>query len=257
MRHYKFLFFLIFLMSRAWALESEHVLWDKTPISLSLALNAERLVHFPQAIRVLDNEAGDEVAILKVQDSLYLKPLKEFTNKRLVLQLMPDEEVVILNLSANKDFKALTPVEVLLENKKSEGETGKSLSFDFNAINLTRFAIQSLYAPARLLTIPEGLSRTPMQTRRHIQLVKGASIEAHPLISWRGGDNYVTAVELKNLLNHAIILDPRHLMGDWQTASFYPTNTLEARGKDDTTTVFLVSTRPFQEALNQTQEFVR
>lgn len=257
MRQFKFFLFFIFLVNQTWALEAEHVLWDKTPITLSLAINAERLIHFPQAIRVLDNEAGEDVTILKVQDSLYLKPLKEFVQKRLVLQLMPDGEVVILNLSANKDFKALTPVEVLLENKKSEGETSQSNTFDFNAINLTRFAIQSLYAPARLLIIPEGLTRTPMQTRRHIQLVQGVSIEAHPLISWRGGENYVTAVELKNLLNHPIILDPRHLMGDWQTASFYPTNTLEARGKEDTTTVFLVSTRPFQEALNQTQEFVR
>ncbi|HEM1529163.1 TPA: DUF3438 family protein, partial [Legionella pneumophila] len=95
------------------------------------------------------------------------------------------------------------------------------------------------------------------QTRKQVSLFYGASMEARPLISWHGGAFYVTAVELKNLLNKAVIVDPRQMSGNWQTATFYPTNTLAPRGKEDTTTVFLVSDRPFGIALASSREYVR
>lgn len=247
----------LFGSSELFALDAEHVLWDKTPIHLSLSLNEERLVHFPQAISIADNEAGDKIAVLKVQDALYLKGKESFENKRLLVQLMPQGEVIILTLSANDKITATKPIEVLLESKEETGAPQSANTFDINAITLTRFAIQSLYAPQRLLVIPEGVSRTPMQTRRLISLVYGASMEARPLISWHGGAFYVTAVELKNLLNKDVIIDPRRMSGNWQTATFYPTNTLAPRGKEDTTTVFLVSDRPFHEALVSAREYVR
>ncbi|MGQ3892037.1 TIGR03749 family integrating conjugative element protein [Legionella sp. CNM-4043-24] len=259
MKTFKYWFALLALVgsSELFALDAEHVLWDKTPIRLSLSLNEERLIHFPQAISIVDNEAGDKIAVLKVQDALYLKGKEAFENKRLLVQLMPQGEVIILNLSASDKVTANKPIEVLLEGKEEARTPANANSFDINAITLTRFAIQSLYAPQRLLVIPEGVSRTPMQTRRLVSLVYGASMEARPLISWHGGAFYVSAVELKNLLNKEVIVDPRRISGNWQTATFYPTNTLAPRGKEDTTTVFLVSDRPFHEALANAREYVR
>lgn len=241
------------------ALDSEHVLWDKTPIRLSLSLTEERLIRFPQAISIIDNEAGDNMAVLKVQDTLYIKAKEEFNNKRLLVQLMPQGEVIILDLSASKAVTANKPVEILIEKDITDDSNKAVLknNMDSNAITLTRFAIQSIYAPQRLLVIPDGVSRIPMQTRRQITLFYGASIEARPLISWHGGEFYVTAVELKNQLNKDIVIDPRHMIGNWQTATFYPSNTLAPRGKSDTTTVFLISDRPFNEAMSSSREFVR
>ncbi|ARB90758.1 TIGR03749 family integrating conjugative element protein [Legionella longbeachae] len=242
---------------QSFALDAEHVLWDKTPIPLDLSLSEERLVHFPQAISIVDNEAGNKIAVLKVQDTLYLKGKDAFENKRLLVQLMPQGEVIILNLTVKEKVVAGKPVEILLDSKEETATQESANTFDVNAITLTRFAIQSLYAPQRLLVIPEGIGRTPMQTRRQINLFYGASIEARPLISWHGGTFYVTAVELKNLLNKEVIVDPRRMVGNWQTATFYPSNTLAARGKEDTTTVFLVSDRPFSTALANSREYVR
>jgi integrating conjugative element protein (TIGR03749 family) len=226
---------------QSFAFDAEHVLWDKIPIALDLSLNQERLIHFPQAITIVDNEAGNKIAILKVQDTLYLKGKETFTNKRLLVQLMPQGEVIILNLSASRQISASKPIEILLENKEettNHAEQETANHFDLNAITLSRFAIQSLYAPQRLLVIPEHVSRVPMQTRRQINLISGASIKARPLISWQGGSLYVTAVELKNLLTKEVIVDPRHMVGYWQTATFYPTNTLAPRGKEDTHGLF-------------------
>lgn len=261
MTKYKWLYVLISVLvsMEVFAIDAEHVLWDKTPIHLSISLNEERLVHFPQAISIIDNEAGEKIAVLKIQDALYLKGKESFDNKRLLVQLMPQGEVIILNLSANEKITANKPVEILLENKEesNNNQPETANSFDINSITLTRFAIQSLYAPQRLLVIPEGVGRIPMQTRKQISLIYGASMESRPLISWHGGAFYVTAVELKNLLNKEIVVDPRRMVGNWQTATFYPTNTLAPRGKEDTITVFLVSDRPFNEALATGREFVR
>lgn len=243
----------------ALALNAEHVLWDKIPIPLELPLNEERLIHFPQAISIIDNESADKIAVLKVQDTLYLKGKEVFQNKRLLVQLMPQGEVIILNLNVNDKAHHLKPIDILLESKEDSTNATQASNnpLDLNAVTLTRFAIQSLYAPLRLLVIPEGVGRVPMQTRKQISLFYGASIEARPLISWHGGSFYITAVELKNLLNKEIIVDPRQMTGNWQTATFYPTNTLAPRGKEDTTTVFLVSDRPFGTALASGREYVR
>lgn len=254
---YWFAFLALIGSGELFALDADHVLWDKTPIRLNLSLNEERLVHFPQAISIIDNEAGDNIAILKVQDALYLRGKKAFDNKRLLVQLMPQGEVIILNLSASDKVTTNKPIEVLLEGKEENNTQPNANNVDINTITLTRFAIQSLYAPQRLLIIPEGVSRTPMQTRRLVSLIYGASMEARPLVSWHGGAFYVTAIELKNLLNKEVIVDPRRISGNWQTATFYPTNTLAPRGKEDTTTVFLVSDRPFQDALMNAREYVR
>ncbi len=91
MRKCSWLFALIGLLGsiEGFALDAEHILWDKTPIHLNISLTVERLVHFPQAISIIDNEAGDKIAVLKIQDALYLKGKEAFDNKRLLVQLMP------------------------------------------------------------------------------------------------------------------------------------------------------------------------
>jgi integrating conjugative element protein (TIGR03749 family) len=259
MRRFKWLLILALISTTTFAANTEHVVWDKTPIHLTLPLNQERLVRFPQAVHVIENEAGDKVSVLKVQDAIYLKAREPLNNQRLLLQLMPQGEVIILSLSADDKITITEPVEVLLEKTDSTPQTPEVKNNpDLNAITLTRFAIQSLYAPERLLVVPAGVSRTPMQTRRNIHLMYGATVSAHPLLSWHGGDFYVTAVELENQLKQEVILDPRQILGNWQTATFYPTNTLTGRGHShNTTTVFLVSDRPFNEALQGSREFIR
>jgi len=126
-----------------------------------------------------------------------------------------------------------------------------------NPVSLTRFAIQSLYSPERLISTPPGVYRTPMQTDKGVPLFYGASVEARPLASWRSEQLFVTAVSIRNLLNKPIHLKYQQLIGQWQTAAFYPSANLPARSSHNSTTVILVSDHPFQESLNQDKEFMR
>ena len=246
---------------------TQHAVWDKTPIPITLSLNQERLIRFPLAISIVDSELDKDIGMLKIQDALYLNARKPFTNKRLVVQLMPEGEAIVLSISASKEATDGAPIEILVPEQAEEPgpeiqendavPPDAKKSSEVNPVSLTRFAIQSLYAPARLLVTPPGVARSAMRTHKNIALVYGASILARPIISWQGGDLYVTAIELKNELKKKVVIDPHHLVGNWQTATFFPTNTLEARGNADTTTVFVVSDRPFGESLSQSQEFVR
>ncbi|HAT7753662.1 TPA: TIGR03749 family integrating conjugative element protein [Legionella pneumophila] len=244
------------VMHLSYALQSEHLVWEKVPLTIELPINKERLVQFPQAIKVIDQQLSTSLDILKVKGSLYLKAKESFKDSRLIVQLLPEGEVVILNLNANEKAIITTPIEILIDDPKTNHNAGAS-QYEYNAIQLTRFAIQALYSPERVREIPEGIYRSPMQTNKTIPLFYGASIEAHPLASWRGGSLYVTAVDLKNLLNQPVKLQFTKLMGHWQTASFYPKSELPPRNQHESTTVFLVSDQPFATALTQHARYIR
>ncbi len=259
-----FLMTLLALCTSAFAKGVQHIVWDKTPLHILLSLNQERLIRFPLAISIVDSELDDYAGVMKVQDALYINPHKAFHNKRLVVQLMPGGEALVLTLSASADIMEATPIEVLMaEDADKDDSEDRALpkisrtNPDINAISLTRFAIQSLYSPERLLVTPPGVSRTPMHARQNTVVVYGASVLARPLISWQGADLWVTAIELKNQLNKTVVIDPRQLIGEWQTATLYPTNTLSARGSKETTTLFVTSSKPFGEAIARTKGFVR
>ena len=195
----KSLILLLILCHCAFAQTTLHLLWDKSPIQISLPLNQDRIIHFPKAITIVDSELSD-VNIMKIQDALYLNAHKQFSNKRLVVQMMPQGEAIVLNISANPDAADTTPIEVVI-NKASETQEVTEQSFEINPIALTRFAIQSLFSPERLLVTPPNVTRVPMQTARYIHIMNGASVTARPLISWQANALYVTAIELKNDLN--------------------------------------------------------
>lgn len=251
------LWFGVLLTSVVMANDVEHVIWDKTPIRMTLPLNQERQIRFASPVNIIDSELDEHVDVMKLKDTLYITSHNTFTNKRLIVQLMPEREAIVLSLTAEKETTNTTPMEVLLSEEEHK-ETRAVQTLDFNAITLTRFAIQSLYSPERLLSIPLGINRTPMRTQKNINLVYDASISARPLISWRGGDLYITAVQLKNDLNKDVEIDPRQLLGHWQTATIFPTSVLEPRGHtNNLTTVFLTSDKPFGEALLQNREYVR
>lgn len=102
----------------AQALETEHVLWEKTPLSIQLPLKEERVIRFPAPISIIDSELDDDLNVLKLDDALYIKAIKPFHHKRLIVQLMPDDELVVLNLSANDNDHPVAPIEILMPSKE-------------------------------------------------------------------------------------------------------------------------------------------
>lgn len=247
-----FLFLLMLISCYTHAITS--MIWEKRPLAIPVPFDQEQIVVFPKPISVVDSELGELVYVMKLKDTLYLKAKSTFQDKRLVVQLMPEGEVIILNLSSSQSAPSDLIQVGLAEESPSLGYQAHHDS-DSNPIGLTRFAIHALYASERFNQTPKGVHRIAMQTTKTVGLMQ-EKIRAYPLASWKGGDLYVTAVELKNTVSQPLKLDPKAIQGRWESAAFYPGSILAPKGKASTT-VFLTSRFPFKDALVMNQEFIR
>ena len=227
----------------------ERILWQKTPIALDLQVGIERLVHFPGAVTVgVPAPLEGVIRIQSIAGTVYLLARQPFASTRLVVRGMDDGRVYLLDLSAAVDGASAGPIEIFAPDteqaERREDGTDAATTPAYGYVTLTRFAAQQLYAPARLLTELPGVVRVPVK-RESVLLVRGDAVEALPVIAWRAGDLYLTAVRLINKTSRPQTFDPRTLRGQWLTATFQH-NRLHAAGSEaDRTVVYLISSRPF------------
>ncbi len=226
--------------------QSEHILWDKTPIVLELPINQERLIHFPQTL-TFSYDAGklneETLQVTNVSGTLYLKALKEFEVTRAQVTLH-DGTVILLDLKA----QAVAPTNSLhvLLPSPNEVIANKPEHRVVGYVALMRYAIQQLYAPSRVLSRPDGIQRIPMQTARLVALHPHPDVKAMPLATYKDANHYVTSVLFRNLTDDTILLYPKALRGDFKAVVFYPSQTLKPKGNpQDSTTVFLITDKPF------------
>ena len=233
---------------------AERIAWHKVPIALALRVGTERLVSFPGPVKVgLPVPLQGIVRVQSIAGTVYLLAQQPFASTRVVVRGVEDGRVYLLDLSADIDGAGGTqPVEIFHpDEERSERETtasGHSRGSAYGYVTLTRYAAQQLYAPARLLNELPGVVRVPVK-REAVALVRGDVVEAIPLIAWRAGDLFLTAVKLTNKTRRPQVLDPRTLRGRWLTATFQHNRLHPAGSEADRTVVYLVSTRPFAASL--------
>jgi len=232
---------------------AERIAWRKTPITIELPVGTERLVHFPGAVKVgVPPQLQGVLRIQSVAGTAYLLAHQPFASTRVIVRGLDDGQIYLLDLSASAESVGNAPIEIFLPDRPTavgkETESAPAAPPQYGYVALTRFAAQQLYAPARLLKKLPGVVREPLK-REPVALVRGGAIEAVPLIAWRAGDLYLTAVKLSNKTDRPQTLDPRTLRGSWLTAAFQH-NRLHAAGSEaDRTVVYLVSARPFAPSL--------
>ncbi len=252
---------------------TEHVVWDRIPIEFIIPVGQERMLTFPGQVDFHNTDQSlttDKISVLNNNGTLYIKAKKAFDPVRVPIILKKTGAVVLVDFLAKPDADD-TPVEVVMSqssktkaSKVSDNGTQKNQknpTAPINYITLMRYAIQHLYGPERLMQENPQLNRTPMYTAKSVNLFYNTDAMAMPLISWRGGDLYVTAVLLKNLKEtketKKIFLDPRKLIGSWLAISFYPIDFLTPKDTlHDRTTIFLISSSAFNEALHKTRGFL-
>ena len=238
----------------------EHVVWDKSPINIKLPIEKERMVVFQGPVKLIHNELEGFAIIQKTKDTFYIKALRDFAPKSVVVRVIPDGEVIKLNVSADASYINKTPIEILSKDAMATANETISTSegTPINTITLTRFAIQSLYAPERVLEMPQGVGRVAMNTHKTVNLISGGGVMAHPLLSFGGDGLTVTAVRINNLLSKPQEIEPDMLYGKWESIVFYPSNALAPKGRQgDETVVFVTSNKPFGDSLNELQGYVR
>lgn len=241
----------------------EHVVWDQTPINIILPVSKERMVSFPMSVEFGYDKSilsDDKLQVQNNNGTLYFLAKSTFASQRVQVKCSDTGQIILLNLSAQKEASN-TPLDIVVSSGKKveEQQLDKAQSVndentlpkpEMSPVSLTRFAVQQLYAPKRLLSQSPDIFRTPMHTAKTVPLVLDSSVIAMPLASWRSGDLFVTAVLLRNQLHQPLTLDPRNICGNWQTATFFPSNNLAATSSSaDSTTAFLISNRPFADSV--------
>ena len=238
---------------------TQHILWNKTPISITVPVGEERLISFPEAIRINNadpNLTTDKIRLLNNNGTLYITANKAFKPVRLTVQLQRTGTAIFIDLSADKEA-ADNPLSIVLPAKPNQSLL-PTQSNRINDVSLTRFAIAQLYPSLRLTQLVTGVDRLPMHTSKMVNLFYAQTLLAFPLASWQGGRSYITAIELANTLDKPVALDPRHIIGNWQAAVFFPRNQLGKKGSSTShTTCFLISQSPFQDALKQQSILIR
>jgi integrating conjugative element protein (TIGR03749 family) len=234
----------------------ERVIWDKTPIRLTLKVGAERLIHFPSAVRI--NVPPERVSDLRTQSvdgTVYWLAREPFETTRILVQEIGTDRTFLFDLAAKEKHGGTGPVTILAPKENNTASTSEGGNSDNEAgppdyVTLTRFAAQQMYAPSRLLKNDPRILRISLHTPDEVSLVRGGAVTARPLISWLGdGGLYITAVRLQNQSNQPLSLDPRGLRGSWLTAAFQHARLLPAGDEADTTSAYLISNRPFEESL--------
>ena len=255
------LLFLILCSGRSLAEERipERIVWQKEPIQLALTVGKERRVDFPGPVKVgLPTQLESAVRVQSIGGTVYLLAHAEFAPTRVMVRETDSRRMYLLDVAAADGGGSGPPVEVYAgEESVSPGirQTNSGLAKDapplpipaYGYVTLTRFAAQQLYAPARLLRDLPGVVRVPVK-RKQVSLVHGAAVTAEPLVAWRAGDRYLTAVKLTNRTDRALTLDPRNLRGAWLSAAFQDNRLLPKGDESDTTALYLISTRPFEAA---------
>lgn len=127
-----------------------------------------------------------------------------------------------------------------------------TLSAD-DLVQAIRFAWRQLYAPAYLLPNTLNFQRVPLHSAFWVAgLFYSDAVFAHPMASWVNNQVIVTVVELRNPTPQVVNLSiDRDLCGHWQAALLFPRSILQPvnNKKENSTSLFLVSSEPFAHAL--------
>lgn len=228
----------------------ERIEWKKAPIRLELAVGQEQRIEFPATVKVgVPASVQGVLRTQSVNGMVYLLAHTSFGSNRLMVRELDSGRIYVFDVTATEEGGPGHPIQIHVlgeqGNEKDQATAGHEPEQERpDFIQLTRFAAQQLYAPARLVKDQPGIVRVPV-SRDSVDLYHGGAVEGVPLVAWRAKGLYITAVKLTNRTEQALTLDPRNIRGTWLTATFQHHRLFPKGDEADTTAVYLISARPF------------
>jgi integrating conjugative element protein (TIGR03749 family) len=251
----------------------ERIVWTQTPIPLQLRVNSERMVKFSSPVRVKPPEELDptKLRIQSVGGTVYLKALEPFKAARMLVQKFnastqtfeggqmylidlraqtegSNEIVQIIDQTSPQNKTVNSNNQMTTASQQSQVQPIPMLK-TVDMVTLVRHAVQQMYAPQRLLKKRQGIHQSRLRKIGKISLYRGGEVSTVPLATWKSGSLYVTAVRVTNEMNIPVELDPRLFRGQWRSRTLQHGRVGQKGLETDTTTVYLVSDRPFHESM--------
>lgn len=190
---------------------------------------------------------------------LFRREVRDRTKTELVLLITPhiftsDEEAEersmgrVDTLSRHPYFeKGDTALDAEIEGAEPDASSVARSEDEATYVALTRYAASQMGGDFDPL--PEGMSEVFIAMGDFRGLFEEGQVLAQALAGWQREEIYVTAVRLYNQSAEAVLLDPLALKGEWLAASFERPRLLPQGEEDDNGVVYLISDRPFQQAM--------
>lgn len=219
----RWLFFVI-LMAAGTVQADEHIVWDKSPIDISLGVGSERQLVFPEPVKIgITQSAKARFSTLSsVGNRVFIEPLTDFKKQRMLVKGTETGITFVLYLSTTpQDLDPVVNIHVeRVSNKERSRTTNSKSDATSQKINSYRFlgqyVAQQLYAPERLGKNVNGIQRVsvPGKTFRSFFRCTArsracSSVIAKPIVSFKTNRLYVSAIEVENISDYPVDNDPR------------------------------------------------
>ena len=237
-------------------LADTRLVYSGHPVTITLPVGKEVRVVFPEPVNIdIPSTLLENLEATQANPSVaYFKALETASPGRVIVQSEDQERVYLIDMEASE---GATPADYLIENPSLVEKPSKqdNVTTDLNnpyQVELTRFAAQTLYGPARITPHHSAIQQVPMPAVEMADLIrsrKGETFHYRPVAAWRGWGHYVTAVEVINRSPLKVSLDPRLVRGDFDSIAFQHTWLGPAGALEDRTTVYLISDNPLPQTV--------
>lgn len=251
------------------------VKWDRLPLAIPLKTGTERVIFVDKNVRVgFPPSLNGKLRVQSTGGAVYLKATGDFPQTRLQLQDAESGEIILLDVTASAKMPDATePVKIVYDGSVTTlsnatgvagqgavGDSGTATAGSPSAttaattkarkkpkysaplpVLLTRYAAQSLYAPARTVEAVPGIRPVNPHLPKTLRaLYPSEPLQTRPVAAWTAAGRSVVAVTVRNTASRKIILDPRALQGQFVAATFQHRWLGPAGTPEDTTTLYLV-----------------
>lgn len=244
----------------------KRMIWKGDPLRVPLSQNVEQRITFPDAKIIwadLPNQLKGKLVTQIVANDVYWTAKEPFDRIRITLGEEGSDKVFLMDVSASSK-KVITPRIVVMMGSdpySSIPEPPKTIKSTVDNVRasssspvagyatLLRFASAEVYAPQRLRMKGTGIVKVSISPASVHSLLPQHTLMISTAAAWRSNNLYVTALEVVNKSAQNVMLDPREIRGVWKAALFQQNILRSHGGRDDNTTLFLVSDKPFTDAI--------
>lgn len=240
----------------------ETIIWDGVAASIEIAVGVEQVIRFEHpTIQVgVPIEHRGITSAESINGVVYLRSAMAFDKTRYRFREKDSGTIYLIDIAARQGIGQQPPIFLktpdavpehsppeVAEAADTSSKTVPALDIEpvrHGITTLVRYAMQQVYAPARLVTpLPDLYTVSFDSTRRRLNLVPGVQVQASILGQWRNEDRYVTAIYLQNMTHEYVDLDPRYLTGrhTWTAAALMNYRLTAANSFGDATTLVTVS----------------
>lgn len=209
------------------------------PIAITLAVHEETRLRFQESVEIgLSPPLAGQLEITNVHGIVYLTALRPFEPSRVAVKGLESGRFVLLDLDAKQEANSHPDIHVVHGKGTSNLKRERSYTALEFLEELARLTLDSQTSAA----LPRGISLASIQTPPNA-FYRDIDVESKQLGAFRTKRWLGFVVEVENVTEVSVDLDPDAVGGVWHAAGFLHTRLLPASKRGSSSVMFLVKSR--------------